>query len=61
MKRSDAENLINNWLDTTQEITGRTIIDFVQEHLGMLPPPIETKHWNRQDNCYYEDNEWEQE
>lgn len=34
MKRSRAEEIINNWLDTSTEITGKTIIDVVQE-LGM--------------------------
>ena len=40
MKRSEAEQIINNWLDTADEITGKTVIDFLQG-LGMQPPQME--------------------
>lgn len=63
MKRSEAEKLINDWLDQSNEITGKTIIDFVEE-LGMQPPNI-TKMpdtWFRSTGDYgYEVAEWEDE
>lgn len=31
------------------------------ERAGMLPPPVQTEHWNRQDNDYHYENEWEPE
>lgn len=63
MKRSEAEKLINDWLDQSREITGKTIIDFLEE-LGMQPPNI-TKMpdtWFRHTGDYgYEAAEWEDE
>lgn len=63
MKRSRAEEIINNWLDVSTEITGKTIIDVLQE-LGMQPPMI-TKMpdtWFRSTGDYgYEVAEWEPE
>lgn len=38
MKRSEAEQKINDWLDSARVITGETIISFVEINLGMLPP-----------------------
>jgi hypothetical protein len=31
------------------------------EAIGMAPPEIETKSWNRQDNEYHKEREWENE
>lgn len=39
MKRSEAEKIINDWLDSSNVITGKTILDFLEE-LGMQPPNI---------------------
>lgn len=39
MKRSTLELDLNNWLDHAEEITGKTILDYV-ESKGMQPPGV---------------------
>lgn len=51
MKRSEAEKRINDWLDQAEVITGKTIIDFVQE-LGMVAPTTKLKHIDKADNSW---------
>lgn len=64
MKRSEAERLINNWLDVAPEITGVTLIEFLTTTIGMQPP-LYTKNpdvWYRSTFDYgYEVSEWEDE
>lgn len=38
MKRSEAERLINSWLDNATVITGETILNFLEDKIDMLPP-----------------------
>lgn len=63
MKRSEAEKIINDWLDSSNVITGKTILNLL-EGLGMQPPNI-TKMpdtWFRSTGDYgYEVAEWENE
>lgn len=42
MKRSEAEKLINEWLDTASVITGITFLEFAETRLGMIPPEVMT-------------------
>lgn len=60
MKRSDAEKIINDWLDNSLEITGKTIIDFLEKKIKMLPPEHKKKTNNKQIPISYL-NEWEPE
>jgi hypothetical protein len=39
MRRSQLEKEINDWLDSSVEITGKTILDLL-ESKGMVPPKI---------------------
>ena len=47
MKRTDAERLINDWLDTADEVTGATVIDFITTVIGMHPPLIPVRKSSR--------------
>lgn len=38
MKRSEAEKIINDWLDNSLEITGKTILDLLESRINMRPP-----------------------
>jgi hypothetical protein len=40
VKRSTLETDINNWLDHADEVTGKTILDFLEAR-GMQPPENE--------------------
>lgn len=61
MKRSEAEKHINDWLDQSEVITGKTILDFVEE-FGILPPfsqPFDTSLGEAE--VYVENYKWEEE
>lgn len=53
MKRSRAEIKINKWLDNADTITGKTILDFLEE-LGMAPPCLPEDHCQAIMQIYYD-------
>lgn len=57
MKRSEAEKLINDWLDTATIITGESVIEFLTLKIGMLPPRRECEY----SGLIIDENSWEPE
>ncbi len=68
MKRSEAIKLlskepfvnIDGRIEPLFETEADNIVRFLED-LGMRPPVVKTEHWNRQDNDFYYENEWEPE
>lgn len=58
MKRKDLEEKINNWLDNAEEITGKTILDFLEKE-GMKPPATIVEKYHKGQLYLIEVNEWE--
>lgn len=67
MKRSEMLTALSRHLyeqgymihsENAADAVAKAILEIV-EAAGMQPPPIESKSWNRTDNCYFDVNEWE--
>lgn len=43
MRKSDAEKLLNNWLSSSPELTGKSVLEFVETIIGMQPPTYFTE------------------
>lgn len=67
MKRSEMLTIIHDAIESCYQkpvvipdYVLQAVLEAIEE-AGMLPPPIETEFWNRQDNNYHMANEWEPE
>lgn len=69
MRRSEAVKILSNQIEAYLDYPPEHSLPYylanrllsTMENIGMMPPEIETKIWNRSDCSYYVTYEWEKE